>query len=224
MKCWQLLVLLGALAGCKAGIPDDAKTTVVSFADLDCSDCGDEMARTLVRVDGVYKTAFDRRRAEMTVVAEPELDVMALAQKNKPAGEEWRLVAGAGKGGYLPWRAPKDGVDAKEIAKDGEDVPDLAPHLVQGKVTIVDFSAKWCEPCRELDAHVLELLEKRPDLAYRKLDVGDWDTPLGTRYLKSVEKLPYVIVFDPSGKRVEVLSGLDLPKLDAIIAKAARAK
>ena len=88
----------------------------------------------------------------------------------------------------------------------------------------MDFSAKWCEPCRKLDEHVLKMLETRDDVAYRKLDVGDWDTPLGQRYLKDAKELPYVIIFDKNGNKVEILSGLDLVKFDAAVNKAAEAK
>jgi thiol-disulfide isomerase/thioredoxin len=220
----ELIVLCAvtSLLGCKSGgIPDNAKTTVVSFVDLDCGDCGEEMARTLIEAKGVHKTSFDKRSAELTVLADPEVDVFALAQKNKPAKEEWRLVRGAGKGSYIPWRKPPEGADIQQVASNGEDVADLAAHLAPGKITIVDFSAKWCEPCRELDEHVLALLAKRSDLAYRKLDVGDWDTPLGQRYLKGVKELPYVIVFDANGKRVDAISGLDLARLDRALAPAA---
>jgi thiol-disulfide isomerase/thioredoxin len=213
------------LTACASGgIPKDAKTTVISFTDLDCSDCGEDMARALVKVDGVHKTAFDNRKAELTVIADPTVDVFTLAQKNKPADEEWSLVSGAGKGRYLPWEKPKEGTDVKQLATDGEDVPDLTPHLVMGKVTIVDFSAKWCEPCRTLDEHVLKMVEARQDIAYRKLDVGDWDTPLAQRYLKGVKELPYVLLFDKNGKQLATMTGLDLTKLDAAVNKAAEAK
>lgn len=221
-KMGRSLALCAALGGCAAAPPP--ATTVISFTELDCNGCGEDMARALVQLDGVKKTSFDKRKAELTVIADPGVDVFALAQKNKPADEEWKLVLGAGKGSYLPWAQAKDGIDVKEVAKDGEDVPDLAPHLAPGKVTVVDFSAKWCEPCRELDKHLLSLLETDPALAYRKLDVGDWDTPLGQRWLKGVKELPHVLVFDKSGKQVETVSGLDLAKLDGAIRRAAEAK
>lgn len=224
MKKALLGLGLSFLVACAGGIPKDAKTTVVSFEDLDCSECGDEMARALIQVDGVHKTAFDKTKAELTVIADAKVDVFALAQKNKPSAESWRLVPGAGKGHYLPWAKAKEGTDVEQIAEGGADVPDLSPHLAKGKITIVDFSAKWCEPCRKLDEHVLSLLEKSPDVAYRKLDVGDWDTPLGQRYLKGVKELPYVILFDKNGARVETLTGFDAAKLEGALARAREAK
>ena len=216
-KAWGLALMLVACAA-------PAKTTVVSMVELDCSGCGEELARDLIEQEGVHKTAFDKRTAEVTVVADPGVDAFALAQRLKNPDEKWHLVAGAGKGTYLPWKPVPVGADVKEIAKDGEDVPDLKPHLVVGKVTVVDFSAKWCEPCRDLDVHMLDVLGKRNDVAYRRLDVGDWDTPLGKRYLKGIKKLPYVIVYDKAGKRVDAISGSDFARLDkAIEAGAAQA-
>jgi thiol-disulfide isomerase/thioredoxin len=215
----------GGAAGSDGATADDAaasgQTTVLSLVELDCSGCGEDLARALIKIDGIHKTAFDKRLAELKVIADPSVDVFAVAKANKPEDEGWHLALGAGKGTYLPWKEPPSGADVKELAKNGEDVPELEPHLVLGKITIVDFSAKWCEPCRELDEHVLELIEKRDDVAYRKLDVGDWDTPLGERYLKGVDALPYVLVYDKAGKKVDSIVGLDLARVDQAIAKAA---
>lgn len=110
--------------------------------------------------------------------------------------------------------------DLKELSKEGEDVPSLDAHIVPGKVTLFDFYAVWCAPCRKIDAHVFALLGKRSDLALRKLNVVSWDTPLAERYLKNISDLPYVVVYGKNGKRVAAVAGFDLEELDRAIAKA----
>lgn len=112
------------------------------------------------------------------------------------------------------------GADFVEISKAGEDVAALESYAVKGKVTLFDFYAVWCAPCRKIDAHVFSLLGKRGDLALRKLNVVSWDTPLAARYMKGVPSLPYVVVFGKDGKRVQAVAGLDLEGLDKAIAAA----
>jgi len=110
--------------------------------------------------------------------------------------------------------------DIKELSKEGEDVPSLEAHAVRGKVTLFDFYAVWCAPCRKIDAHVFALLGKRDDLALRKLNVVSWETPLAERYLKNVSELPYVVVYGKDGKKVDSVAGFDLSALDKAIEEA----
>jgi thiol-disulfide isomerase/thioredoxin len=110
--------------------------------------------------------------------------------------------------------------DLAELSREGEDVASLEAHLAPGKVTLFDFYAVWCAPCRKIDAHVFTLLGKRNDVALRKLNVVSWETPLARRYLKNVSELPYVVVYGKDGQRVEAVSGLDLEALDRAIEKA----
>ena len=121
---------------------------------------------------------------------------------------------------FEPLPALAEGADLAEISHEGEDVPDLAAHAVKGKVTLFDFHAVWCAPCRQVDAHVFPLLGKRNDLALRKLNVVSWETPLAARYLKDVSGLPYIVVFGKKGKRAATVEGFDLKKLDKAIATA----
>ncbi len=113
-----------------------------------------------------------------------------------------------------------DGADLREISKLGEDVPRLEDHLAPGKVTLFDFYAVWCGPCRKIDAHVFPRLGHGRDLAVRKLNVVDWETPIARHYMKDVTALPYLVVYGKTGKRVRTVSGLDLRAIDAAIAEA----
>lgn len=112
------------------------------------------------------------------------------------------------------------GADVRRIAERGEDIPALAAHAVPGKVTLFDFYADWCAPCRKVDAHVYELLQRRGDIAYRKLNMVSWDSPLTRHYLAGVPTLPYVVVFKPDGTKGRAIAGLDLAALDRAIAEA----
>src|SRR4029079_11877345 len=122
---------------------------------------------------------------------------------------------------YLDGPKFPDDADYKVVVTEGVDVPDITPVLAKGKVTVVDFSATWCGPCRQINEHMAGLLGSRKDVAYRKLEIGDWDTPLARHYLKNVPQLPYVIVYDAAGAKVTAISGVDLQGLDAAITRGA---
>ena len=90
------------------------------------------------------------------------------------------------------------GADVVDVQPPGAAI-DLVP--VPGKLTIFEFGASWCEPCKTLEPVLVELAKKHPDVAVRRIDVVDWDSPVVARYLTPrAFDLPHVKVFDASGK------------------------
>ncbi len=214
------LVVLALLAceprGAQTEVPSSAATSVISMQGIDCQSCGDEVAESLRQQTGVYAASFNRKLAELTVQYDP--DKAAPPQFEAEVTEHgFVAVAGAGHGRYLEQVAFGD-LDAAEPVEPGQRVT-LSDHVVPNKVTVFDFYAAWCKPCREVDRHMKTVLTNQRDVALRKLDIVDWDTELAQQHLTGVEGLPYVVVFGTNGRKVAAISGLDLDRLDAAIEK-----
>ena len=108
------------------------------------------------------------------------------------------------------------GLDVADLGAPGEAV-DLTP--VPGKLTIFDFWATWCEPCKILEPALIELARAHPDLvAIRRIDVVDWDSAAAARHLTPGGfGLPHLKIFDRDGALILVRSSAT-GQLDALIA------
>ena len=67
------------------------------------------------------------------------------------------------------------------------------------KITLIDFYADWCPPCKMLSPLVEELSEERKDINFVKINI-DFDTELANRY--GVVSIPTLVVIK-DGKEVD---------------------
>lgn len=123
---------------------------------------------------------------------------------------------------FEPLPALPEGADVRWLAGTGAAVGSLEGLGAQGKVTVLDFYADWCAPCRKVDAFMFSLVARRPGVALRKLNVVSWETPLAREHLRDVPSLPYVVVLSAKGRVVRAVKGLDLGALEAAIEEASR--
>jgi thiol-disulfide isomerase/thioredoxin len=219
LVCSVLLTLV-LVTACGAAQPSlrQPSDVVLSVQDMTCQTCGGTVSDVLMRTPGVANTSFDKQKVEVAVHFDAAVTLPGdLVKRISHAG--FHAQVGPGHGSYAPPEAFGTDSDVSFINRDGADV-DIEAHRVAGKVTVVDFGAKWCGPCREVDKTMAALLLTAPDVAVRKVDVADWNTPVAKHYLADVTGLPYVVVFDKKGKRVDTIAGLDLPRLASAISQA----
>jgi len=94
--------------------------------------------------------------------------------------------------------------DVTDLVVRGEAKP-LEP--VPGKWTVFDFWADWCEACKTLERDLRALAAERSDIAIRRVNIVDFDSPIATRELRGVSQLPHLRIADPSGRVVSSTSG-----------------
>ena len=187
------------------------RVQVFSIQGADCGQCGDEIKDELKKVKGGKKAEFDIHKVELTVKLADgvaDADIVAAVER---AG--MTAIAGPGQGSYLPHPTYPPGADVATLSEDGAAVGPLDKLRVAGKYTVFDIYADWCGPCRTVDERLRALVQARPDIAVRKLNVVDFDTPLAREMGARLEALPYVVVFSPSGKRTDI-EGVAFDKLD----------
>lgn len=108
------------------------------------------------------------------------------------------LIMGIAVIGSIACRSLPDPYDPTppEIAVISRGTPvDLKAHARQGVVTVFDFYAHWCSPCRQLDRSLRALHATYGSrLVILKLDVVDFDSALARAF--SIRDLPYLIVYN----------------------------
>ena len=222
----RLVLLIGfvclAVAGCATSTTalslSSAKGTTLSVHRLFCQSCSSKVAALIETINGVQDVRFDRKKVEFRVTHDEAIGANTLVEAVKAGGFDARL--GEGQGSYEVPVSHPDGLDVELISR-GQPV-DLRSHLTSGKVTVFDFYADWCGPCRQVAAAMNAIMKEEPRIALRKIDVIDWDTPVARQHLKRVPQLPFVVVYGPDGKLLAKLSGLKLEKLKAAINRGLR--
>lgn len=77
---------------------------------------------------------------------------------------------------------------------------ELESVLVPGSVTVIDFHAKWCGPCKAMGP-ILEGIAKNDNKVFlRQVDIVRWGTPVTEQY--GIRSIPNVRVYDGLGRLI----------------------
>src|ERR671936_385422 len=69
------------------------------------------------------------------------------------------------------------GAQSSQVIAHGQQV-NRKQHLVRGKITIIDFYADWCGPCRMITPWLEQLTKSDPNIVLRKIDIINWQSPV----------------------------------------------
>jgi thioredoxin 1 len=95
---------------------------------------------------------------------------------------------------------------------------DINQHLAFGNVTVVDFYADWCGPCRRISPRLEQMARSDPEIALRKIDIVNWKTAVVQQF--NIHSIPQVNVYDRSGRLVGTVVGVDFEKVKSYVAQA----
>jgi thioredoxin 1 len=91
----------------------------------------------------------------------------------------------------------------------------LEDHLVRGKVTVIDFYADWCGPCRTLSPHLEDMAAHDPDIALVKINIIDWHSPVAKQF--GITAIPRVQVYNPFGRLVGTSVGVRPQEIEGYV-------
>jgi thioredoxin 1 len=95
---------------------------------------------------------------------------------------------------------------------------DINQHLALGNVTVVDFYADWCGPCRKLSPNLEQMATSDPEIALRKIDIVNWRTPVAQQF--NIHSIPQVNVYNRGGGLIGTVNGVDIATIKRYVAQA----
>ncbi|WP_053333153.1 thioredoxin family protein [Haliangium ochraceum] len=106
-----------------------------------------------------------------------------------------------------------------ELSNPAGDLVAVEDVLVPGQVTVVDFYADWCAPCKVLEKKLAGEIHQEPRISVRKIDVGQAE-PEAVTAQYGIENLPHVRIYDPEGKLLHDLPGTAAERTGALALEA----
>jgi len=88
-------------------------------------------------------------------------------------------------------------------------------------ISIIDFYANWCNPCKKLEPHLKEIEINYPDIKVRKINIEDENQKeLIDKY--NINSLPTLVIIDEdTNKILSKIEGFNLPLILEEISKYA---
>ena len=193
-----------------------SQTIEFSIEGMTCQGCVNTATGVLKNVEGVESVSIDLASKKAIVtgninVTEESLKKAIKSRTNfEPLFASEKLVEPLSN-------EERNGLDIKSIEGGGK--IKFKDHLATGKVTIFDFYADWCAPCKVFTPKVERLLLKDKNIALRKVDLVDWKSKLAVQLTNDYKlpALPFTLVFDGEGNLLGKVEGNKIEVLEEIL-------
>lgn len=139
----------------------------------------------------------------------PPSDTVAALHLGRSAGWQHRYNSG---------HASQPPSNVRSVASDAELAQALQEARDANKAAVVDFSASWCGPCRQVAPQFDALSAKLDDVAFLKVDI-DEEALQGSVADAKVRAVPTFDVHK-GGKQVGRVEGADMAKVMELLGKA----
>jgi thiol-disulfide isomerase/thioredoxin/copper chaperone CopZ len=202
------------------GLATAAETFQFTVLGIDCKECAPPILKALNGIKGVENAKLDWKKGLATVDLPAGFEKVKIKTALDAIGYE-AVFPGETQKDLQP--LPPEVVERLDIVSyDGSRKVDVKGVLARGKVTVLDYWAEWCSPCKYQDARLQHLVMANPRVAVRRVDVGNWDNAAARQATAEfrLAALPYVRVYDAAGKHVGSVTGGSWDRLLELIEKA----
>lgn len=193
------------------------QTTTFTIEGMTCGACANTATNILRNLDGVDSAKVDFKTKQAIVIGTVTKSEIQNTIKEKTNFEA--LFDGDSLPEPLTEEEKKD-LDIQTI-KGGNKI-DFKDHLSSGKITLFDFYADWCGPCRVFSPKIEHYIKKNPNVALRKVDIVDWKSALSKQLTSDYKMpaLPFTLIFDDKGNLLGKVEGNDIEKVNQIITQS----
>ena len=192
---------------------------VLVLPKLTCQPCEDELTKMVDQIDGLDIVAIS---LGIRTVCLDAVDDQAMTKlKKELAAKEYAITEETQrKDCNFVVQSPWHGAEGDfSVVSSGERFS-MRKNKVKGKYTLFDFGATWCGPCHDYANTLKPILQNNDTLAVRAIELGgdqktSFDHPVVFQYLGEAEGLPWLILYNPEGKKI--YEGNDLEMVIGLI-------
>lgn len=178
-----------------------ATTLTLKVPSIECAACAKPVSQTLASVPGVSNVRVDWEQRSATIDVGPKFDREMLRKAMLDAG--WAVQLPGEKPTPLPPLAPEALKSLDIRSFDGRAPINLKTVTAPGKITVVDYYADWCIPCKEIELRLEHYIVGRK-IAIRRVNVDKMDNAAAKQATRDfrLESIPYIRIYDAHGRFV----------------------